>query len=98
MTTGGGGDGASLIHDVLHAYKEDPELTHKALIVLGLGLAFFFGKAYVQPTAPRLPSIDLGAWSSMPALRSALQVNVLFVVGWVVNGFLAWQAWVGLAH
>lgn len=35
VTTGGGGDGASLIHDVLHAYKEDPELTHKALIVLG---------------------------------------------------------------
>lgn len=35
VTTGGGGDGASLIHDVVHAYKEDPELTHKALIVLG---------------------------------------------------------------
>ncbi len=24
--------------------------------------------------------------------------NVLIVVGWVLNGFLAWQAWVGLAH
>ena len=35
VTTGGGGDGAALIHDVLHAYKEDPELTQKALIVLG---------------------------------------------------------------
>ncbi|MFD1327601.1 glycosyltransferase family protein [Mycoplana ramosa] len=35
VTTGGGGDGAALIHDVLHAYKEDPDLTHKALIVLG---------------------------------------------------------------
>lgn len=35
VTPGGGGDGAALIHDVLHAYKEDRELTHKALIVLG---------------------------------------------------------------
>ena len=35
MTPGGGGDGAELIHDVLHAYQQDPELHHKALIVLG---------------------------------------------------------------
>jgi len=35
VTTGGGGDGADLIHDVIHAYQHDPELTHKALIVLG---------------------------------------------------------------
>lgn len=35
VTTGGGGDGADLIHDVIHAYQQDPELTHKALIVLG---------------------------------------------------------------
>ncbi len=35
VTTGGGGDGADLVEDVLNAYQEDPELTHKALIVLG---------------------------------------------------------------
>ena len=35
VTTGGGGDGADLIHDVIHAYQQDPGLTHKALIVLG---------------------------------------------------------------
>jgi predicted glycosyltransferase len=35
VTTGGGGDGAELIHDVIHAYQEDRSLTHKALIVLG---------------------------------------------------------------
>lgn len=35
VTTGGGGDGADLIHDVIHAYQEDPGLTHKALIMLG---------------------------------------------------------------
>ena len=35
VTTGGGGDGADLIHDVIHAYQEDPTLTHRALIMLG---------------------------------------------------------------
>ena len=35
VTTGGGGDGADLIHDVIHAYQQDPALQHKALIVLG---------------------------------------------------------------
>ncbi|RUM98937.1 hypothetical protein EET67_04640 [Pseudaminobacter arsenicus] len=35
VTTGGGGDGADLIHAVIHSYQQDPELTHKALVVLG---------------------------------------------------------------
>jgi predicted glycosyltransferase len=35
VTTGGGGDGADLIHDVLDSYRQDPDLRHRALIVLG---------------------------------------------------------------
>lgn len=35
VTPGGGGDGAELIHNVLDAYRQDPGLQHKALIVLG---------------------------------------------------------------
>lgn len=35
VTTGGGGDGADLIHDVIDAYLEDPTLTLRALLVLG---------------------------------------------------------------
>jgi predicted glycosyltransferase len=35
VTTGGGGDGADLIHQVIHAYQQEPSLTHRALIVLG---------------------------------------------------------------
>lgn len=35
VTTGGGGDGADLVQDVMRAYRQDAELTHKALIVLG---------------------------------------------------------------
>jgi predicted glycosyltransferase len=35
VTTGGGGDGSDLIHDVIEAYQQDAQLTHKALVVLG---------------------------------------------------------------
>lgn len=35
VTTGGGGDGADLVHNVIHAYQQDPSLTHRALVVLG---------------------------------------------------------------
>ncbi|MDO9527377.1 MAG: glycosyltransferase family protein [Gemmobacter sp.] len=35
VTTGGGGDGADLVGDVLAAYHADPDLPHKALVVLG---------------------------------------------------------------
>lgn len=35
VTTGGGGDGADLIHDVLDAYRANDRLQHRALIVLG---------------------------------------------------------------
>ncbi len=35
VTTGGGGDGVSLIRGVMNAYAQDPDLTYKALIVLG---------------------------------------------------------------
>jgi simple sugar transport system permease protein len=52
-----------------------------ALMILGLGLAFFFGKAYVQPTAPRLPTLDLGGFATHPAVRAALQINVLLPIG-----------------
>jgi len=35
VTTGGGGDGADLVHNVIHAYQQEASLTHRALIVLG---------------------------------------------------------------
>ncbi|MGV8938706.1 MAG: glycosyltransferase family protein [Allorhizobium sp.] len=35
VTTGGGGDGSDLVRDVIGAYKSDPTLTMKAVIVLG---------------------------------------------------------------
>jgi simple sugar transport system permease protein len=55
-----------------------------ALISFGTGLAFFLGKPFIQPTAPKLPAIDLGFWSGSPEVRSALQINALFVLGLVL--------------
>lgn len=59
-----------------------------ALMLLGVGLAFFIGKPLIQPTAPRLGAIPLGFFSENAQLRSALDVNVLFVVGLVLAPLL----------
>jgi ABC-type uncharacterized transport system permease subunit len=52
-----------------------------ALMLFGIGLAFFLGKPLIQPTAPRLPALSLGAWSHDAAVQTALKVNVLFLLG-----------------
>ncbi|WP_102223021.1 ABC transporter permease [Acidimangrovimonas sediminis] len=62
-----------------------------SLMLLGTGLAFFFGTAFVQPVAPHLPSIPLGWWSDIPQLQAALRVNVLFLIGIVLALLLAWM-------
>jgi general nucleoside transport system permease protein len=61
-----------------------------AMMLFGVGVAFFFGKPYIQPTAPRLDSIPLGFFSDNANLKSALEVNPLFFVGIVLALALAW--------
>ena len=56
-----------------------------ALMLLGMGLAF------IQPVAPDLPTIALGAWSSSPQVEAALRINVLFVLGIALAFFIAWM-------
>jgi ABC-type uncharacterized transport system permease subunit len=62
-----------------------------ALMLFGTGLAFFLGKPFIQPQAPRLPSIPLGFWSDVPQVQSALNINPLFLVG-VALAILMWWA------
>ena len=62
-----------------------------AMMLLGMGLAFYFGKPFIQPSAPMLPSIPLGFWSDIPQIRSAFNINALFLVG-VVLAFAMWWA------
>lgn len=61
-----------------------------ALMLLGAGLAFFLGKPLIQPSAPRLPAVPLGFWSSTPQVRSTLDVNALFIVGLGLAPLLRW--------
>lgn len=62
-----------------------------AILLLGDGIAFFFGKPYVQPTAPGLPGIPLGWWSSVPQVQNALTVSPLFLLGVAVAFGMAWM-------
>jgi simple sugar transport system permease protein len=62
-----------------------------ALMLFGSGLAFYFGKPFIQPVAPDLPAIPLGWWTDIPQLQAALDVNVLFIVGIILAFFIAWM-------
>ncbi|MGI9386792.1 MAG: ABC transporter permease [Methyloligellaceae bacterium] len=61
-----------------------------SLFVFGTGLAFFLGKPFIMPSAPRLPHLELGAWSTYPQVRAALEINALFIIGLFLAPFLAW--------
>ncbi len=61
-----------------------------ALMLAGSGLAFWLGKPLIQPSAPDLPMLALGAWSSQPAVRAALSINPLFVLGVLLAFAVYW--------
>lgn len=81
-----------LIHGVLCSIPRVNDIAIGiAMMLLGMGLAFFFGKPFIQPVAPDLPSISLGWWSDVPQLEAALRVNVLFLAGIAAAAFLWWM-------
>jgi general nucleoside transport system permease protein len=85
------GSAFGLVHGLLCSLPKVNDIALGiALMVLGLGLAFFFGKGYVQPTAPRLQDLQLGAWSSSAVIQSALRINVLFLIGLALALWLSW--------
>jgi general nucleoside transport system permease protein len=61
-----------------------------AMMSLGIGLAFFFGKPFIQPQAPRLQSIPFGGWSDNPSIQSALEINPLFFAGIAAAIVMSW--------
>jgi simple sugar transport system permease protein len=61
------------------------------LMLFGTGLAFFLGKPYIQPSAPRLPAIPLGFWSENPQVKAALEINALFVIGVLMAPLIFWM-------
>lgn len=85
--------GAALaaLHGVLCSLPRVNDVaTGIALMLLGMGLAFYLGKPLIQPQAPQLPAIELGQWASAPAVKAALQINPLVPVGVLLAGALWW--------
>lgn len=86
------GVGFGIVHGLLCSLPRVNDIAIGiALMLLGMGLAFFFGKPFIQPVAPSLPSLQLGWWSSQPQVQAALRVNVLFVAGIVLAVALWWM-------
>jgi simple sugar transport system permease protein len=65
-----------------------------AVMMLGTGLAFYVGQPLIQPQAPQIPAIALGAWSDSSQVQAALKINALFPVGIALAALIAW----GLAN
>jgi ABC-type uncharacterized transport system permease subunit len=87
--------GSGIILGGLHGYicklpKVNDIAVGIAIMSFGTGVAFFFGKPYIQPTAPRLDAIHLGNWTGNPALAQALQVNPLWFVGIILALAMSW--------
>jgi general nucleoside transport system permease protein len=91
IAAGVAGIGLGLIHGWL---SQQPRVNDVAvgiaMIIFGSGIAFFFGKPFIQPKAPQLATIDLGSWSDNPAIASALQISPLFLLGLAIAPFLQW--------
>ena len=80
-----------LMHGVICSLKRVNDIAVGiAMMSFGTGIAFFFGKPYIQPSAPRLENLALGEWASSSSLRQALEINPLFFTGIIVAVFIWW--------
>lgn len=85
------GAGFGLLHGLICSLPRVNDIAIGiALMLLGTGLAFFYGTPYVQPVAPHLPAIPFGNWSGVPQVQAALRVNVLFIAGIALALLMAW--------
>jgi simple sugar transport system permease protein len=91
LAAGGAGIVLGLLHAVICRLPRVNDIAVGiALMLFGSGLAFYLGKPFIQPQAPILPSIEFGWWSQVPQIRTALQVNALFLIGVALAPSLGW--------
>lgn len=91
LLAGGCGALLALLHGLLCSLPRVSDIaTGIALMLLGAGLAFYLGKPLIQPQAPQIPSIALGAWSDSQQVQAALSVNALFPIGVALAALMAW--------
>ncbi len=86
---------AGVVLGFIHAWlSQQPKVNDVAIgiamIIFGSGIAFFLGKPFIQPPAPQLPTFDLGAWSNVPQIQSALKVSPLLIIGVLLAPLMAW--------
>lgn len=92
LAAAGFGSLFGLVHGFLCSLRQVNDIAIGiAMMILGLGLAFFFGKPYIQPVAPDLPALHLGWWSTSSQVQAALQINVLFIIGALLAVAMAWM-------
>ncbi|MEK8086693.1 ABC transporter permease [Aquabacterium sp. A3] len=81
----------AMLHGLLCSLPRVNDIaTGIALMLLGAGLAFYLGKPLIQPQAPQIPSLALGAWSDSAQVQAALRINALFPIGVLLALFMAW--------
>lgn len=91
LAAGTSGAALALVHGLLCSLPRVSDIaTGIALMLLGSGLAFYLGKPLIQPQAPQIASIELGAWSSSPQVQAALGINALLPVGVVLALLMHW--------
>lgn len=86
---------AGMVLGVIHGWLcQQPKVSDTAvgiaMIIFGSGIAFFFGKAFIQPSAPNLTGIPLGNWSDLPPVQSALTICPLFFIGVAIAPIMQW--------
>jgi len=91
LAAAGTGAGFGLFHGWICRFPKVNDIAIGiALMLFGVGLAFYFGKPFIRPAAPHLPAIPFGFWSDIPQVEAALSINVLFLAGGALAIFLWW--------
>jgi len=91
LTAGASGALLAMLHGVVCSLPRVNDIAMGiAVMLLGIGLAFYLGKPLIQPQAPQLPSIELAPWSDSQQVQAALRINALFPIGVILAAIMAW--------